>query len=367
MATIPQQDRPTPAPPPRTIRYGWLIVAGALLVLLLAATVALAAYDSSRSDDIAEGVSVGGVNVGGMSAAEARGKLRRQLLQPLRRGVVVTWRGRDFRLSGRRARVDADVEGMVRRAVARSREGVFLSRGVRDLFGGEIEASIPAKLAYSKAAVAGLVRRVKQAVDRPAQDARVAPSPTDLGKVPGRKGRAVRAGLLRRKVVHALLHRADIGSVRPSFRVTRSKVTTAQLAARHPWYITIDRSSFKLRVFRRLKLVDSYTIAVGQAGYDSPPGLHRILDKQVNPAWHVPPDAEWAGELKGRTIPPGDPQNPLKARWMAYAPGGFGIHGTAETGSLGSRASHGCIRMSVPDVIELYDRVPLGTPLYLGG
>ncbi|MDP8942957.1 MAG: L,D-transpeptidase/peptidoglycan binding protein [Actinomycetota bacterium] len=367
MATIPPQDRRTPTPPPGAIRHGWLIVVAAVLLLLVAATAALAAYDSSRGDDIAEGVTVGGVDVGGLSAEKARGKLRRQLIRPLRRGVVVTWRGRDFRLSGRRARVDADVEGMVRRAVARSREGIFLSRAVRDLSGGEVEAEIPAKIAYSKSAVAGLVRRVKHAVDRPAQDARVDPSATGLRKVPARKGRAVRTGLLRRKVVHALLHRADVGAVRPSFRVTRPKVTTAQLASRHPWYITIDRSSFKLRVFRRLRLLDSYTIAVGQAGYDSPPGMHSIMDKQVNPAWHVPPDAEWAGELRGRTIPPGDPQNPLKARWMAYAPGGFGIHGTAETGSLGSRASHGCIRMSVPDVVELYDRVPLGTPLYLGG
>lgn len=45
---------------------------------------------------------------------------------------------------------------------------------------------------------------------------------------------------------------------------------------------------------------------------------------------------------------------------------GAGIHGTDETYSLGSAASHGCVRMSVPDVIDLYDRVDVGTPIYIG-
>ena len=76
------------------------------------------------------------------------------------------------------------------------------------------------------------------------------------------------------------------------------------------------------------------------------------------------PDSDWAGSLAGQTIPPG-PDNPLKARWMGIY-NGAGIHGTDDTGSLGSAASHGCVRMSVPDVIDLYDRVDVGTPIYIG-
>src|SRR5256885_14954490 len=75
---------------------------------------------------------------------------------------------------------------------------------------------------------------------------------------------------------------------------------------------------------------------------------------QKDPAWHVPDEA-WAGALAGRVIPPGDPQNPLKARWMGFHDGA-GIHGTADIGSLGAAASHGCIRMAVPDVVKLYRR-----------
>lgn len=353
--------------PPHTRFSGWLIFAVLVLVLLLAALGGLAAYDSSRKDDIAQGISVGGVDLGGFSEAEARVRLDRELVQPLQRGVVIEWRGRRFRLSGERARVDADTSAMVRQAVALSREGTFLGRGLRDLFGGKVEAPvIRARLSYSKAAVAGLVRQVKRALDRPAKDARLDPSPVAVTTVPGRRGRAVQSRALQKKVVSALLRRGEVGVIHPTFVATKPKVTTGQLASKYPWYVTIDRGSFKLRLFRRLELLDTYGIAVGQAGYESPPGLHRILDKQVNPAWNVP-NKPWAGSLAGRVIPPGDPQNPLKARWMAYALGGYGIHGTDQEWSIGRRASRGCIRMRVKDVTELYDKVPLKTPVYLGG
>jgi lipoprotein-anchoring transpeptidase ErfK/SrfK len=63
-------------------------------------------------------------------------------------------------------------------------------------------------------------------------------------------------------------------------------------------------------------------------------------------------------------IPGGTPENPLKARWLGIFDGA-GIHGTTETGSIGSAASHGCVRMLIPDVIELYDQVPVGAPIYI--
>jgi lipoprotein-anchoring transpeptidase ErfK/SrfK len=99
------------------------------------------------------------------------------------------------------------------------------------------------------------------------------------------------------------------------------------------------------------------------AGLETPAGTYRLQDKQVNPAWHVPNSA-WAGSLAGQVIPGGAPNNPLKARWLGIA-NGVGIHGTAEDWSIGTRASHGCIRMHVSDVIDLYPRVPVGTTVLI--
>ena len=143
----------------------------------------------------------------------------------------------------------------------------------------------------------------------------------------------------------------------------KPQVTTDQLAQRYPTFITIYRGAFQLRLWKNLKLVKTYTIAVGQAGLETPAGQYTIDDKQVDPSWHVPNSA-WAGSLAGQVIPPG-PEDPLKARWMGFY-NGAGIHGTDELASLGTAASHGCVRMSIPDVVELYPQVPLGTPIYIG-
>jgi hypothetical protein len=145
-------------------------------------------------------------------------------------------------------------------------------------------------------------------------------------------------------------------SVRPS-------VTYKVLQRRYPRVLTVDRDHFTLRLFRNLRPWKRYGIAVGMAGLDTPAGVYRIQNKQVDPAWHVPNSA-WAGSLAGQVIPGGAPDNPLKARWMGIA-NGVGIHGTAEDWSIGSRASHGCIRMHVSDVIDLYPRVPVGTPVLI--
>jgi lipoprotein-anchoring transpeptidase ErfK/SrfK len=143
---------------------------------------------------------------------------------------------------------------------------------------------------------------------------------------------------------------------------TQPEITRAQLAEEYPIYVTVDRAEFKVRLFINLKLAKSYTVAIGAAGYDTPTGLYSIQSKEVNPTWHVP-DSDWAGELAGQDIPPG-PGNPLVARWMGIYDGA-GFHGTHETGSLGTAASHGCIRMAVSDVIDMFDRVEVGDPVYI--
>jgi lipoprotein-anchoring transpeptidase ErfK/SrfK len=344
------------------MRHSSLIAVAVVLVVLLGGAAAVFAYDSGRADRVARGVSVGGVDLGGMSAERARRALERRIARPLRRPVRVRYKGRTFRLSAREARVRADVDGMVREAVAVSREGNLVSRTARDLSGGGVGAELDSRVSYSRRAVARLVRRVKRSFDRPAAPAAVGWSGSGLSVTPARRGIEIRGARLRRQVVEEL-RLAGSRVIRPRGRVTQSSVTRADLRRRYPHAITIDRSGYRLRHYRRLKLVASYTIAVGQAGLETPAGLHEIQNKAVDPAWHVP-KRKWAGRLAGKTIPGGRADNPLKARWMGIVDGA-GIHGTDEVSSLGTNASHGCIRMSIPEVKELYDRVPVGAPVYI--
>ena len=126
-------------------------------------------------------------------------------------------------------------------------------------------------------------------------------------------------------------------------------------------FITVSRTSKELRFYRGLELEKSYRVAIGRAGFETPTGLYHIQNKAVDVAWNVP---EWGGKLAGQTIPGGSPKNPLKARWLGIYDAA-GIHGTDDIASLGTAASHGCIRMAIPEVIELYDKVPVQTPIYI--
>ena len=336
------------------------ILVAATVAILLAGAVAVYAYDSARDDLIAEGVTVAGVDVGGMRTEEARRVLQREVARPLERPIAVGYKRRRFNLSAEDARIHADVAGMVDSALRASRDGNLISRVARDLTGGEEDEAISASVSYSEQAVNELVLRVKGALDRKAQDATVNfPSLTQVKEKPGVK---VSAGLLSERLTGALVSTSE-RRVRAPVRITKPKVTRNELATKYPEVLVLHRSAFQLSFYKDLKLAKTYTVAVGQVGLETPAGLYHIQNKAVDPAWSVPNSA-WAGSLAGTVVPGGIPANPLKARWLGIFDGA-GIHGTDQTYSLGSAASHGCVRMSIPDVIELYDQVPVATPIYI--
>ncbi len=332
-----------------------------VLLVLVGGAVAAFAYDSSREDLIAEGVTVAGVDVGGMSTDEARALVRRELQEPLERPISVV-RGKErFTLSAEDAGVKADVGGMVDEAIQASREGSIFSRVARDITGGEEDAQVSARVSYSTAAVEQLVERIEGKLNRPARDAEVDfPS---LEKVKEQKGRRVKAAALEQRIAQALTVPGVERQVRAPVRIIKPKVTQEQLADKYPVLLIADRYNFRLRLYKQLQLQKEYTVAVGAVGFDTPAGMYAIQNKAVDPAWHVP-ESDWAGDLAGTIVPGGVPENPLKARWMGIYDGA-GIHGTDQTYSLGTAASHGCIRMAIPDVIELYDQVPVGAPIYI--
>jgi lipoprotein-anchoring transpeptidase ErfK/SrfK len=343
------------------MRHRWFILVAVLLLVLVGGSVAAFAYDSSRDDLIAKGVRIAGVDVGGMRTGEARALVQRELQKPLEQPISVVRGKTRFSLSAADAGVKADVGGMVDEALEASRDGSIFSRVARDITGGEESAQVPPRVTYSTTAVHDLVKRVQGKLNRPARDAEVDfPS---LEKVKEQKGRRVRAATLEQRIAQALTVPGVNRRVRAPVRIIKPKVTQAELAGKYPVVLVADRYNFKLRLYRDLSLQKEYTVAVGALGFDTPAGLYHIQNKAVDPAWHVP-NSDWAGDLAGTIVPGGTAENPLKARWMGIYDGA-GIHGTDQTYSLGSAASHGCIRMAIPDVIELYDQVPVGAPIYI--
>ena len=337
-----------------------VIVAVAVVVLGAAGAYA---YDSSQKDKIAEGVRIAGVDVGGLGQEEAAARVRRQLLKPLQQPLRVSFDGETWELPGEKLKVRADVEEAVEEAVAESQDGGLPVRLVRYVTGEEVEESISPQVAYSESAINRFVREVAEGVNREPRNADVEASADALEVVAGENGRKLRDNLLTKELNHAVLNAQAPHAIVARVRAVEPEVTKSEVAAEYPSYLTLDRGSYTLRLWEDLKLAKTYTVAVGQEGLETPEGLYAIQEKQENPTWNVP-ESDWAGDLAGQSIPPG-PSNPIKARWMAIYEGA-GIHGTEETGSLGTAASHGCVRMAIPDVEELYDRVEIGTPIYIG-
>jgi lipoprotein-anchoring transpeptidase ErfK/SrfK len=341
-----------------------VVIAAVLGLLLLAGAGAVYAYDQSRSDVIGEGVRIGGVDVSGLTPEQARAKLRRAVLDPLSQPVVVRALGKRYRLTPEQASVTVDVDGSVDAALDRSRDGNMLVRTWRGIRGESLDAEVELDIDYSKKAIRKLVRRVRADVDEPAVDASVDLESGNVAPVASKDGRRLLATKLRRQVRNRLLDVGDSKRVRARTKVVKPKVTTEELAEKYPAVLVVNRGSFQLTLYKDLKLHKTYRVAIGAVGYDTPAGLYNIQNKAVNPAWTMP-NSDWVPAAdRGKVVPGGVPENPLKARWMGIYDGA-GIHGTDATGSIGSAASHGCIRMLIPDVIELYDQVPVGAPIYI--
>lgn len=344
------------------MRSSILIAGAGLLVSVLLAVGAVYAYDHSREDRIADGITVGGIDVGGLSRERAASRVRRTLLDRQRGPIVVHYGSRMWQLDPREARVAIDVSDAIDQAVFRSREGNVISRTVREITGAPVDATFSPRVRYSKPAVASFVNRIDKAIDRRPRDATLKFTATTVSRIPGRDGRVLQTRALLRRIDAAVTTPRAPRELVAVARRAAAKVSTSDLARTNETVLIVDRAGFTLRLFKNLKLVKSYPIAVGRQGLETPSGTYTINDKQINPSWHVP-NSSWAGDLAGKVIPPG-PDDPLKARWLGFY-NGAGIHGTADDSSIGTAASHGCIRMHIPDVVDLYPRVPLGSTIYV--
>jgi hypothetical protein len=346
-----------------------MVAVGVLLTVIGLGLTAAGAYAYSwargHDDVVAPGVTIAGIDVGGLHQSAALALVESTLRARLSRPVRLVYGTHTFTVRPAHAGLQVDVAGMVDDAVAASRRGGLATRLWRDRRGRKLERVVPLRAGVSTSNVETVVSRVARVLDRPAKNAVVVPKPlaTGLKIIRERVGLAVKQPQLEDRLTHALLQTDGTRQVAVPTRPVRPRWTARNLPRRYGTYLLVSRETYALRLYKHLKLVKTYGIAVGMQGLDTPAGLYDIDDKQIDPSWHVPNSA-WAGDLAGRVIPPG-PDDPIKSRWMGFWDGA-GIHGTSEDWSIGHAASHGCIRMHIWDVEDLYPRVPLHTPIYVG-
>ena len=299
------------------------------------------------TDTVADDVRVGTVAVGGMERDEAGALIRRRLADTTADKVAVMF---------------GDTHFVLRPEVAKSR--VDVGATVDAALNADAGDTVAPRMTFSRAGLQAFAARLAKRVDRPAREADIDWHDGKLDRTRARAGIAINQAALGDRLAQAMRTTGAERRVDVPARVTeRPDRTFEDLAKRYPAVIAVDRDAKQLRLYKHLTLEKKYKIAVGAGGTETAAGRYKIVEKTVDPPWHAPNKA-WAGELAGQTIPPGYPRNPLEARWMGFHDG-QGIHGTKDLAALGSAASHGCIRMSVPAVKQLFREVKVGTPVFL--
>ncbi|HSP72458.1 MAG TPA: L,D-transpeptidase family protein [Gaiellaceae bacterium] len=284
---------------------------------------------------IPEGVSIQGVPVGGLTPSAAYLSLQSTFQEPLRLVVGKT------RLAPTREQLGAVV--YIWGAVTRAKSTAP---------GTDLDVRVAVKGRLLRAYVAQLAQRY----DRKPVDARLRLRNLEPFVSKDRPGLRIEQGAARAAIVRALTTGAA-GPVRIPVKELKPQVTRARFGP----VVVIRRGDNRLRLYQGMKPWRTFTVATGQSIYPTPLGAFQIVVKWENPWWYPPPSPWAAGE---KPVPPG-PGNPLGTRWMGLSSPGVGIHGTPDASSLGYSASHGCIRMAIPQAEWLFDHVDVGTPVYI--
>jgi lipoprotein-anchoring transpeptidase ErfK/SrfK len=336
-------------------RRGVKIALASLAVLVvLGGGTAYAAYryDASAADRILPGVSVGGIDVGGMTRGEARRLVEAQADVRLTDELAVRAAGVVWTVTPAALGVSADVDGAIDRAYGVADDMSLFSRLYHRMSDDPVDVGFRIEYVQDEGAVDAFVEQAYREVARPAVDARFALEDGEIVTQRSRTGQEIKSDLAVQRILKALARQVDMVDI-PVREVT-PEVTTASLGTT----IVVDVSDNTLVLYEGLRIVKEYRVATGTPGYPTPTGTFEIVDKKENPTWYNPAPDTWGADLPP-FIGPG-PGNPLGTRAMYLNAPGIRIHGTWDSSSIGTAASHGCIRMHIQDAEELYPLVPVG-------
>jgi lipoprotein-anchoring transpeptidase ErfK/SrfK len=338
------------------------VVAGSLLLTVGGVSYAGYRYEEARADRILPGVTIAGVDVGGMTRPEAMQAVRVAAGHALDSELAVSLGGTRWIASrsdlGRRA----DVAKAIRQALAVGDSMSTFDRFWHRFRDEPVDRSIELEYHTVGTGVADLVRRIAKDVLRPPQNAAIGldDAGVELTFTKAKNGEkldsdAAIASIRRALDTDAPTARLSLGTITP--KVTRSTIGPS---------IVVRLDQNMLYLYDGFEVVRSWPVATAKPGFTTPTGVWTIYDKQENPTWHNPaPDGWGAGEPL--EVGPG-PSNPMGPRALYItAPGLIRIHGTSDPASIGRYASHGCIRMNNDDVTALYPMVPVGAHVIVVG
>ncbi len=334
---------------------------GIFLLCILGVVLVFAAVhlglDLAFHNDIAKGVKVGGVDVGGMTKDAALQKLKDNLDFPqLESDIVASFGGASWNLPLSRIDGYVDLQAMVDEAYAADWSVPFWERwGRRTLFLGA-DKDIGVVYSYNEAKFTAWMGELETLVNREPANAEVKLNSGKLVFQHAADGWKLNATEATQAVLSAFAA-PDHTAVLP-VAVTPPQIFDNQTGK----VIVVNTGAHVLTLYNNMQVEVEYGIACGMPEWPTPKGTFSIVSKQKNPTW-VNPGSSWATTMPPY-IGPG-PGNPLGTRALQTSASGVFIHGTYSDWSIGYSVSHGCIRMHIPESEDLFERVEVGTPVLI--
>jgi lipoprotein-anchoring transpeptidase ErfK/SrfK len=325
-----------------------------LAVLLIAGSAVAYGYERASAEQFYPGTRVGGVLIGSRTAAEAETLLKARFVKPLHDPIKITAADFETEATPWEMGLRLDVHDIVRDALVDQQAASFPQRMWRRAFGEERPLQLEPTV--KKKTLRAYLAKTFERVNQNPVDARleIVEGKVKLRVVPHQLGREVDAKAAEQRVFDAMMSGAP--NVELPVNVKQPVLRTESFDTA----IIISTSANILKLYGKGELRKTYKVATGTGGYPTPHGQFHITAKRMNPTWYNP-NSDWSRGMPA-FIPPG-PNNPLGTRALNLNASGIRIHGTPDAGSIGTNASHGCIRMLMSEVEELFGKVNIGTPV----
>ncbi|HYZ46754.1 MAG TPA: L,D-transpeptidase/peptidoglycan binding protein [Actinomycetota bacterium] len=338
----------------------WLILALVICLCLVglgAAGIAYATYGYAERYEgrILPRTSIAGVDVSGMTRREAVDAVRARIEPELTRRITLSYKGREWTVTPRRLGARSNLNRIVGAAVLVSSDTSFFDKMKMRVLGDRLNFDRSVAIRYPRKRAHEKVEHIAGALALEPRDASIDYSSGWVEFTEDRVGRSVRVDAMHSALMRAL--RQGRSEVPIPVRTIAPDVT----ADAYDQVLLVRIGENRLYLYEDGKVARSWPVATGQPEYMTPTGLYEITEKRYLPTWINPAPDTWGKDMP-RQIPPG-PGNPLGVRALNWSAPAIRFHGTDALYSLGYNASHGCVRLSNTDVVELYDTVDVGTPI----
>ncbi|MGH2699546.1 MAG: L,D-transpeptidase family protein [Actinomycetota bacterium] len=342
----------------RVGKRGLILLAVLLGILGLGvAGVAYATYDYSNSYEgkLLPGTSVAGIDVAGMTSKEALRAVKTEIAPQLDREITLTYEGREWTTTPRALGAHGDAKRAVETAMSASEQTSFMDKVGMRFLNERVDFERDVAITYPGKGAKALVKKIAGKIDVEPVDAALDYSTGWVEITKEKTGVQVNVDKSFKSLRKAL--RGGGERVEVAHKILKPEVTSEA----YDQVLLVRHNERKLYLYEDGEISSSWTVAVGQPNYPTPTGVYTVTELRYMPTWINPAPDGWGASMPAEIAP--GVNNPLGVRAVNWSAPAIRFHGTENLSSLGTAASHGCVRMSNDDVIQLYDRIEVGASI----